>query len=77
MPREGYLNKIRPYLSNIIDEHKDGWKIQLSAEVTFSSVSEKDYKEFYPIYMHSDNLKVYIGSETNMVVDDPLKSQFK
>ena len=66
---EGYLNKIRPYLSYIIDEHKDGWNIQLAAEITFSSVGEKDFEEFYPIYIHSENSKVYIGSETYMAVD--------
>ena len=32
---EDYLNKIRPYLSDIIDKHKDGRKIQLVAEITF------------------------------------------
>ena len=73
-PIEDYLNKIRPYLSDMIDKHKDAWKIQLTAEITFSSVGEKDSKEFYPIYMHSDNSKVYIGSETSMVVDELLKS---
>ena len=52
---EGYLNKIRMYLNDIIDKHKDEWKIRLAAEITFSSVGEKDSKEFYPIYMHSEN----------------------
>ena len=66
---EDYLNKIRPYLSDIIDKHKNEWKIQLAAKITFSSVGEKDSKEFYPIYMHNKNLKVYIGPETSMVVD--------
>ena len=73
---EGYLNKIRPYLSDIIDKHKDGWKIQLAVEITFSSVGEKNTEEFYPLYMHSGNSKVYIGSETSMVVDDLFKSLF-
>ena len=31
----GYLNKIEPYLTDIINKHKDGWKIQLAAEITF------------------------------------------
>ena len=43
---EGYLNKIRHYLSDIIDEHKGGWKIQLAAEITFSNVGEKYFEEF-------------------------------
>ena len=71
---EDYLNKIRPYLSDIIDMHKDGWKTQLEAEITFSSVGEKDSKEFYPIYMHSENSKMYTGYGTSMVTDDLFKS---
>ena len=71
---EGYLNKIKPHLIDIINEHKDGLKIQLAAEITFSRVGEEDSKKYYPIYMHSNNLKVYDGSVTSMVVDDLLKS---
>ena len=36
------------YLRNVIDNHKDGWKIQLTAEVTFVSVvkdSDEDSDE--------------------------------
>ena len=57
-----------------MNKHKDGWKIQLAAEITFSSVGDEDSKKSYPIYMHSKNLKVYNGSLTEMVVDDFLKS---
>ena len=32
---EEYLNTIRPYLSSIINDHKDGWKIQLTMEISF------------------------------------------
>ena len=68
------LIKIEPYLTDIINEGKDGWKIQLAAESTFSSVGDEDSKKCYPIYMHSINLKVYDGSVTGIVVDDLLKS---
>ena len=43
-----YLNMVIPYLRNIIDNHKDGWKIQLTAEVTFVPIikdSDKDSDE--------------------------------
>ena len=43
-----YLSMIRPYLTNITDEHKDGWKIQLTMEVTSVPVikdSDKDSNE--------------------------------
>ena len=35
---------IIPYLRNIIDDHKDGWKIQLAMEISFVSIV-KDSKE--------------------------------
>ena len=42
---EDYLIKIKPYLIDIINEHNDGCKIQLAAEIIFSSVSEEDFKK--------------------------------
>ena len=35
---EDYLNMIRQYLSNIIDDHKDEWRIQLTVEINFISI---------------------------------------
>ena len=71
---EDYLIKREPYLTDIINEHKDGWKIQLAAEIIFFTVGDEDFIKSYPIHMHSKNLKVYDGSLTGMVVDDLLKS---
>ena len=48
--------------------------IQLAAEITFSAVDEKDSEKFYPMHMHSDNLKAYVGSKMGKVVDDLFKS---
>ena len=45
-----YLNMIRLYLSNIIDDHKDEWKIQLTIKTSFISI--KDSGEIHSIYMH-------------------------
>ena len=70
MSTENYLDKIEPYSIDIINEHKDGWKIQLAAEIIFSSVGDEDSKKSDPIYMHSKNLKVYDCFLTGMVVDD-------
>ena len=71
---EDYLVKIEPYLIDIINKHKYGWKYQLSAEITVSSVGDEDSKKSYHIYMRSKSLKVYDGCLTGMVVDDLLKS---
>ena len=48
---EGYLNKIEPHLIDIINEHKYGWKVQLAAEIIFSSVGDENSKKSYSIYM--------------------------
>ena len=46
----------------------------MTAEITFSAVGEKDSEKCFPMYMHSDNLKVYIGFETSEVVNKLFKS---
>ena len=47
---EDYLNKIEPF--NIINKYKDGWKIQLAAEITFSSVDDEDSKKIL-LYLYA------------------------
>ena len=56
---EEYLNMIRPYLSSITDHYKDGWKIQLTREISFVSTVKdsnkkfnKDSNESYPIHIY-------------------------
>ena len=56
---EEYLNVIRPYLSNMIDNHEDEWKIQLTMEVSFVS-TVKDSNKPFAIHIHSKNSEVYI-----------------
>ena len=68
---EEYLDMIRPYLSHIIDYHKDGWKIQLTAELTFVSV--KDSNGSSTRHISSGNLLIF-GYETNNIIKDLFKS---
>ena len=79
---------IRPFLSSITDKHKDGRKIQLTAEITFGAVGEgsenseqdsenlekKDPKEPSTIHIHGENSEVYIGYETTKIVEELFKS---
>ena len=58
-----YLNMIRPYLSDIINNHKDEWKIQLSMRNNFiHSVDFKDSEDFEDsnktrvMFTNSDNV---------------------
>ena len=60
---EEYLNMIRPYLSNIIDDHKDGRKTQLPMEISFVSViksSDKGSNEPYIIYIYIVKIRLFL-----------------
>ena len=72
-----YLDKIMPYLSNIINDHKvtrnesKEWKIQINMTVNF--ISSKDTTETRTNYVCSDNKEITLGNET----DDIIKELFK
>ena len=70
-----YLDKIRPYLVDMINDHKNHseWKIQLSAEINFIS-SKPDSDETRIMHTESDNLEIMIGSDTNEVIEGLFKS---
>ena len=70
-----YLDKIRPYLVDIINDHKNQseWKIQLSAEINFIS-SKPDSDETRMMHTKSDNIEIMNGSDTNEVIEDLFKS---
>ena len=69
-----YLDKIRPYLVDMINDHKNQseWKIQLSAEISFIS-SRPDSNETRIMHTKSDNIEIMIGSDTNEVIEDLFK----
>ena len=70
-----YLDKIRPYLVDMINDHKNQseWKIQLSAEINFIS-SKPDSDETRIMQTKSNKKEIMIGSDTNEVIEDLFKS---
>ena len=70
-----YLNMIRPYLVDMINDHKNQseWKIQLSAEINFIS-SKPDSDETRIMHTKSNNREIMIGSDTNEVIEELFKS---
>ena len=70
-----YLNMIRPYLLDMINDYKNKgeWTIQLSAEINFIS-SKSDFDETRIMHTKSDNLEIMIGSDTNEVIEHHFKS---
>ena len=78
---------IRPYLSDIINDHKTlenlrvhssneaqfgEWKIQLTMSINF--MSSKDSDEIRNMHTKSDNLKIIIGSEANDIIEELCES---
>ena len=68
---EEFLDMIKPYLSNIINNHKK-WKIQLTMPINF--ISSKDLKGTRTMHTKSDNIKIMTGSETNDIIKELFKS---
>ena len=64
-----YLNNIRPYLYDLIHDHRIArrvWKIQMNMHVNF--VSSKDTGETRIYYIQSDNVSIIQGENTNNII---------
>ena len=60
-----YIDLIRPYLSDIINDHKSQgeWKIQLTMSINL--ISSKGSDETRTMHTKSDDIKIMIGKETD------------
>ena len=69
-----YLNKIKPYLRNIIIglQNSDTWKIRLTIAINF--ISSKDGKEENVMHSSSGNIKFTPYNDANEVADELFKS---
>ena len=67
---EEYLNLIKPYLNDLINNKKDEgeWKLQLSAEISFVS-KKPGSDEKRVMYTRSTCEEFMIGSETEEVTE--------
>ena len=64
-----YLNKIRPYLHDLINDHRivrRVWKIQINMHVNFISSIETRETRIY--YVWSDNISIMQGENTNAII---------
>ena len=73
-----YLGLIEPYLVDMINDYKskDEWKIQLTAEINFTSLNS-DSDETRIMHTKSDNTEMMTGSDTNEVIEEFFKSFFQ
>ena len=69
-----YLDMIRPYLVDMINDHKNQneWKIQLSVAISFIS-SKPDSDETRIMHTKSDDIEIMIGSDANEIIEELFK----
>ena len=67
-PKE-YLDMIRPYLSDMTNDHKTRRerKIQLTMSVNF--ISSKDVDEARTLCSKSNNMEIMMGNETDEIIE--------
>ena len=65
-----YLDEIKPYLSDMINNHKTQgeWKIHLTMVINFFSF--KDSEEIRTMHSKSDNIEITIGRETIEIIEN-------
>ena len=65
---------IRPYLSDMINDHKTRreWKIQLTMQINFNS--SKDSEETHTTYTNSHNEEIMIGNKTDEIIEKLFES---
>ena len=69
LSQEEYLDMIRPYLKDLINDHsQDGeWKIQLV--MLNRCIYSNNFEETRSVYSASDNIKIFMDSNTDEVID--------
>ena len=74
---EDYLDIIKPFLRDMINNHKTHgeWKIQLTMQITF--ISSLDTGEFRIMNSKSDNVEIMMGIETDDIIDELFESFLK
>ena len=74
MSSEKHLDIIRPYLSDMINDHKiqSEWKIQLTIQTSF--ISSKYSEETRTRHIKSRNIEIMIGTKTGEIIKNLFES---
>ena len=71
---EDYLDIIRPFLRDIINNHKTHgeWEIQLTIQITF--ISSLDTGEFRTMHSKSNHVEIMMGIKTDDIIKELFES---
>ena len=66
---EEYLEIIRPYLNDLINHHKASGECKIQLVILNRCISSKNYEETRDMYFASKNIEIFMGSNTDEVID--------
>ena len=72
-----YIDVIRPYLSDIINDHKTQgeWKIYVTIVINFiSSMDSKDSDKTPVLHFKIHNIEIIMGRETDEIIEELFES---
>ena len=74
MSTEQHLNKIRPYLKDVINDLKksDIWKIQLTIAINFISSKVNDKERV--MHLRSDKIEIMINNKADEIIKELFQS---
>ena len=77
LSNEEYLDKIIPYLSDMINDLKiqGEWRIKLPIAINF--FSSKDFEETRTMHTKSDHIEIITGNETDEIIEELLNVFYK
>ena len=65
-----YLDKMRPYLGVIINDHKAQSEQKIQLTMTINFFSSKDSEETHIMHTNSDNIDIMMGNETDEIIEE-------
>ena len=65
---EEYLNKIRPYLKDIINSFKKSCTCKIQLTIANNFISSIDHDEERVMHLKSGNIEIMVNSETDEVI---------
>ena len=75
LSNEEYLNNIRPYLKDTINNPKksDTWKIKLTIATNFICSKDNDGERVRVIHSKSDNIEITVNEKADEVIEKRFK----
>ena len=71
---EEYLNEIRPYLNDIMNNHKIQGELKIPLTTTINFMSSKNSNETRTMHSKSNNIEILIGNETDEIIEERFDS---